>query len=334
MKVLLFSEGKNLFKKSGVGKALEHQKKALELAEVNYTLNPKDDFDIIHINTIGFLSEKLLKKSKKLGKKVIVHTHTTYEDFKNSFTFSNYLAPFIKKRVITMYSHADILISPSEYTKNLILSYGIKKDIKVVSNGVDTNKFKCDNYSKKIFRNYFNIKRPLILSVGLPFERKGILDFYKLARKLPIYDFVWLGAKLNIIPKKIKKILKNKLPNLKFPGYVSDELLISAFCEANVFLFPSYEENEGIVVLEALSSKTPLILRDIPVYDKWLIHKKHCLKSNGIEDFIKNIDSIINNKIDVEKMVNNGKKIAEERDLKNIGLRLKNIYGEIYERKV
>ncbi|WGS65030.1 glycosyltransferase family 4 protein [Marinitoga aeolica] len=333
MKVLLFSEGKNLFKKSGVGKALEHQMKALELAGVNYTLDPDEDYDIAHINTIGVLSEKILINSKKKGKKVIVHTHTTYEDFRNSFLFSNYLAPFIKRRLIRMYSKADMLISPSEYTKNVVLSYGIDNKIEVVSNGVDTNKFNCNNI-KKIFKQTFSINKPLILSVGLPFERKGIIDFYNLAKRLPQYDFVWLGAKLNIIPKKIKKILNHKLPNLKFPGFVSDEMLISAFCEAAVFLFPSYEENEGIVVLEALSSKTPLIIRNIPVYKNWLSHKENCLKSQTFEDFIENIDLIVNNKVDVKKMVENGRKIAEERDLKNIGIKLKNIYGEIYEEEI
>ncbi|WP_206076314.1 glycosyltransferase family 4 protein [Marinitoga lauensis] len=202
MKVLLFSEGKSLFKKSGVGKALEHQMRALELAGVDYTLNPGDYYDIAHINTIGVLSEKILISSKKKGKKVIVHTHTTYEDFKNSFLLSNHLAPFIKRRLIRMYSKADMLISPSEYTKNVVLSYGINNEIKVVSNGVDTNKFNCDKNIKKLFRQTFNITKPLILSVGLPFERKGIIDFYNLAKRLPQYDFVWLGAKLNIIPKK------------------------------------------------------------------------------------------------------------------------------------
>ncbi|SHE94234.1 1,2-diacylglycerol-3-alpha-glucose alpha-1,2-glucosyltransferase [Marinitoga hydrogenitolerans DSM 16785] len=333
MKVLLFSEGKNLFKKSGVGKALEHQMKALELAGVEYTLDPNDKYDIVHINTIGLLSEKVLDKAKKNGKKVIVHTHTTYEDFKNSFIFSNYFAPIIKKRLIRMYSKADMLISPSLYTKKLILSYGIKNKIEVVSNGVDTNKFNCQKKSKKIFKKYFNIEKPLVLSVGLPFERKGIIDFYKLAEKLPFYDFVWLGAKLNVIPKKIKKLLNNKLPNLKFPGFVSEDLLLAAFCESDVFLFPSYEENEGIVVLEALSSKTPLILRDIPVYDNWLSHGEHCLKSRNLDDFMKNIKLVINNEIDIKKMVDNGRRIAEERDLKKIGVMLKYIYGEIYERK-
>ncbi|KAF2957039.1 glycosyltransferase family 4 protein [Marinitoga sp. 38H-ov] len=333
MKVLLYSEGKSLFNVSGVGRALKHQMEALDLAGVDFTLDPKDEYDIAHVNTVGILSEKVIKQAKKRNKKVIVHTHTTYEDFKNSFILSNQLAPILKKRLINIYKMADLLISPSEYTKHLIQSYGIKNPIEVVSNGVDTNKFNCEKFKEKNFKKNLNLKGPLILSVGLPFERKGILDFYKLAKELPYYNFVWVGAKLNVIPKRIKKILKNELPNLLFPGFLSDEMLMSAFCEADIFLFPSYEENEGIVVLEALSSKTPLIIRDIPVYNNWLKHGENCLKSKNLEDFINNINSIINKNINVEKLRENGRKIAEERDLKIIGLKLKKIYGDIYEKK-
>ena len=65
MKILLYSEGKNLFSKSGVGKALEHQKRALGLNGIEYTQDPNDSCDIVHINTIGISSWKVLKKAKK-----------------------------------------------------------------------------------------------------------------------------------------------------------------------------------------------------------------------------------------------------------------------------
>ncbi|AEX84876.1 glycosyltransferase [Marinitoga piezophila KA3] len=335
MKILLFSEGKNMFQRSGVGKALQLQQEALKLAGVDYTLNPEDNYDIVHINTIGFTSEKILKEAKKKGKKIIVHTHTTYEDFRNSFIFSNQLAFFIKKRLIKMYSNADFLISPTKYTQNLVRSYGIKTKSAVVSNGVDTNKFKYNAKSAIKFKEKYKLNKPLILSVGLPFERKGILDFYKLAKKLPQFQFIWLGAKMKIVPKKIRKILNEKsIKNLLFPGYIPTEDLINAYSAADIFLFPSYEENEGIVVLEALSSQTPLIIRDIPVYKDWLTNEVNCLKSSSLEDFEKNIFKIINKEIDVEKLKENERIVALERDLKVIGEKLKNIYGDLYAEKV
>ena len=53
MKVLLFSEGMNLIKISGLGRAIMHQQRAMELNGIEYTLDPKDSYDVVHINTLG-----------------------------------------------------------------------------------------------------------------------------------------------------------------------------------------------------------------------------------------------------------------------------------------
>lgn len=53
MKVLLFFEGEKVISTSGIGRALKHQKQALTMAGIEYTLDPNDDFDILHINTVG-----------------------------------------------------------------------------------------------------------------------------------------------------------------------------------------------------------------------------------------------------------------------------------------
>ena len=87
MKVLLYSEGKSSFSKSGVGQALNHQVEALGANNVDFTLEPEDKYDLVHINTIGLKSWKVLKKARREGKPVIYHTHTTYEDFKGSVKF-------------------------------------------------------------------------------------------------------------------------------------------------------------------------------------------------------------------------------------------------------
>ena len=55
MKVLLYTEGLKTVGKSGLGKAIKHQMKALDYAKIPYTLDPHDDYDILHINTYSFI---------------------------------------------------------------------------------------------------------------------------------------------------------------------------------------------------------------------------------------------------------------------------------------
>ena len=85
MKVLLHSDKLEAIEKSGVGRAIKHQMRALELNNVPYTTNPNDDYDIIHINTI-FPNHIWWEKAKNWVK-VIYHAHSTEEDFRNSFFF-------------------------------------------------------------------------------------------------------------------------------------------------------------------------------------------------------------------------------------------------------
>lgn len=93
MKVLLYSGGRQLVKESGVGRALSHQEQALSYGNVDFTENPKDDYDIVHINTVLPDAWAMAVKAQKEGKKVVYHGHSTREDFRNSFIGSNTFAP-------------------------------------------------------------------------------------------------------------------------------------------------------------------------------------------------------------------------------------------------
>ena len=272
-----------------------------------------------------------MKKAKKDGKPVIYHTHTTYEDFKGSVKFSNELAPIIRFWAKKLYNAADYLISPTEYTKNLIeTKYLINsKEVRVISNGVNTEKFCKNEELKNKFLEEYKITKPLIITAGLPFERKGIKDFVEIVKKCKDYQFMWFGSSSikPMLPKKIQNIMNNPPENLIFPGYIEKDLLIGAFSAAKAFLFMTYEENEGIVVLESLSAKLPLIVRDIPVYENWLENNKNCFKAKNNEEFYKKIVDIVENKIaNLDEIVENAYSIARERDLKEIGKKYKEYY--------
>ena len=67
MKVLLYAEGQNIIGKSGLGKAIKHQMKALEHMGIEYTTDPSDDYDILHINTY-YIKSYILEIFKNYGK--------------------------------------------------------------------------------------------------------------------------------------------------------------------------------------------------------------------------------------------------------------------------
>lgn len=333
MKILLYFEKQNMIKQSGIGRALSHQKQALDLADVDYTLDEHQEFDLAHINTLFNHSYKLLKKCKKKGIRVIVHGHSTKEDFKYSFRVWRLIAPFFNRMILKMYRHADAIITPTAYSKSLIENYkGVNCPVYAVSNGIRLEDYQYNEEAVLEFDNYFRIQnKKIVICAGLYFERKGIYDFFEVARRMPEVEFIWFGyLKPSLTPIKINRAIKHRPKNVRMPGYVDIRVLRGAFYRADAFMFLSKEENEGIAVLEALASKLPVIVRDIPVFDGWLEDKKDVLKGKTVEDFMNHLNYIFTN--DMTDMKESAYQVLEERTLDKVGNQLKTIY-EIENKK-
>ncbi|CAM3144545.1 glycosyltransferase [Leuconostoc rapi] len=332
MKVLLYFENQNLIAKSGIGRALKLQQEALSYTDVEVTTDPKClDYDILHINTYGINSHHMINKARKMGKKVVYHGHSTYEDFRNSFTGSNIIAPFFKRYLVSLYQKADALITPTPYSKKLLRGYHLKQPITPISNGIPLDKYNSDDDKIKQFRHYFDLSdnQKVVISVGLFFERKGILDFVELAKRHPEFIFIWFGyTDLRLVPQKIRRLVKeNHLHNLIFPGYITGDVIQGAYQGANLFLYPSYEETEGIVVLEALASKQRILVRDIPVYNPWLKDGINSYQAKNIDDFDDKMVQILNDEL--PDLVDAGYQLAVARNLPEIGQQLKQVYEEV-----
>lgn len=335
MKVLLYSENQKLIGKSGLGKAIKHQIMALEKEGVLYTLNPRDDYDILHVNTYFLKSYLLVKKAKKAGKKIVYHAHSTEEDYKDGFILAKQTSKLFKKWLIKCYKNADVIITPSTYSKSLLKNYqGLEnKKIYAVSNGVDLSFFKKDESLRKKFREKYGYKDDdeVIFSIGLYIERKGITDFVSLAKRFPDKKFIWFGySSLKIATKPVRKAVNTKLDNLTFAGYVEKDVIKQAMNGADLFIFPTKEETEGIPIIEALASKCPVIVRDIKVFD-YLRDKKDVYKAKDENDFAKLIDLFFKGKL--KDLSENGYKVVKERDVKVVGKKLKKIYEDLWHSK-
>ena len=331
MKTLLYFEDANGIKASGIGRARSHQMRALKSVGIDFTTNPKEKgYVLAHINTLWAKSHSVLRKCHKQGIPVIVHGHSTYEDFRNSFRCWKLIEPTFDRQIKYMYSHADYIITPTPYSKKLIESYGFNKKVVAISNGIDLNEYKEDKNAQKLFKEKFGLKEdePFVMGIGFPFERKGLHDFIEVARSFPNIKFFWFGHLAHILTStKMLKAMKNKPDNVILPGYVKGELIHGALQSATCLFFPSYEETEGIVVLEALASKCPLVLRNIGAYKPWLEDKKSAHFCNNNEEFRQEIENLLKNGED-PTILENGYHVAEERSLDKIGQQLKTAYEE------
>ncbi len=327
MPVLIYSGGMKLVGKSGVGMAVRHQQEALRRAGIQVTDSWREESCVVHINTVFPDSFFAAIRARLSGKKVIYYGHSTMQDFRNSFHGSNFFAPVFRLWIKICYNLGNIIITPTNYSKKLLESYNIKKTIYALSNGINTDFFRPDPEGRRRFREKYNLedKDKVVISAGHYIERKGILDFLELAKRMPDTTFIWFGyTNTKLIPKKVSYAVDNAPKNVIFPGFVSREELCDAYNGADCFAFLSLEETEGIVVLEGLACGAPTVLRDIPVYDSWIVDGKNAYLGKTIDELEARVRGVLNNTLPNLRL--GGLQLANSRSLDKIGAKLVNIY--------
>lgn len=326
MKICIYSELQKAIEKSGVGRAIYHQKSALIRQGVELVDDPKQA-DVVHINTVFLRSFLLAKKLRKKRIPTVFHAHSTREDFRNSYIGSNLFSGLFKYWITKCYSMGNVVITPSEYSKFLLRSYGINNDIFVISNGIDLEDYSRDEQAGREFREKYGFSDTdkVIVSAGLLIKRKGVHDFAELARRCPEYKFIWFGASdLRLVGKEVRRSVKNAPENLTFAGYVPKEQIKAALSGSDLFLFPSYEETEGIIVLEALAMKIPVLLRNIPVYRDWLKIGENAYAAKDNDDFERQLRDILEKR--VPDLTEQGYETAVSKSFDNVGEKLVEAY--------
>lgn len=299
MKIYIYKGGQSLVAKSGVGSAIRHQEKMLRAAGVTVT-DVWKEADIVQINTVLPDSPLVARLARRQGKKVVYYGHSTMEDFKNSFIGSNLAAPLFKKWICHCYRQGDLVITPTEYSRELLMSYDLNKGVYALTNGVDTEFFHKTEQAGGRFRIFFRlpVDKKVVISAGHLIHRKGIEDFLEMARRMP--------------------------ENVIFAGFLPPKILRDAYCGADAFAFFSYEETEGIVVLEALSCEIPVVVRDIPVYEGWLTDGRQVRKATNLDSYEQAIRGILftEPREEVQRRTRAGRSLAEEHSMQATGEKL------------
>lgn len=323
-----------LARESGIGAAIRHQESAVRSLGHQVVTSPLRPFDVVHLNT-PFPDTPLLARWARLWRRpALVWAHSTEDDFRDSFTGSNQLAPLFRRWIAHLYRRGDIVITPSGYSRDLVSApkYGITAPIQVLSNGVDTDFFRADPTARERLRAGLGLAAdaPVVISVGMHLVRKGILDWVEVARQLPEVSFVWYGrTDPRLLTAEVQRALASAPPNARFPGYVNAERLREAYAGADAFVFLTKEETEGIVLWEALATEVPALVRGIPLYrdampDGVLTHQ---VAGDGPEfagQVAQKLTALLAGEL--EDLTADGRQAAEGVDLAQVALQLEEIY--------
>ena len=227
----------------------------------------KEKYDIIHVHT-PFIAHYLgLKLAAKLNIPCIETYHTFFEDYLHHYlpwvpkSLARGMARVISKRQCNA---VNAIVAPSQPMLDVLRSYGVKIAAEVIPTGLQEHSFK--EADGKAFRLKYEIAldRPMLLYVGrVAFEKNihFLLEMTKIhIEKRPDVLLVITGegpaeASLHKLAKTLG--LEN---NIKFIGYLDRSTELNACYEsADIFVFASKSETQGLVLLEAMAQGTPVV---------------------------------------------------------------------------
>lgn len=194
-----------------------------------------------------------------LGSNIITYLHH-FDHYRSESPWS-FQKIWLKFKESLLFSFADKIIVNSRFTRQEILSLGIKdKKIEVVSPGIDCHDFQ---HFPKAESRTLNL-----LFVGHYRPRKGIHYLLEAIGKLNYSEI-----RLHLVGKKedpeyyfylldlVKKL--NLLDKVIFSERVDHHELCHLYSQADIFVFPSLWEGFGIVLLEAMYYRLPIIASDV-----------------------------------------------------------------------
>lgn len=275
IKITMFSSADKI-KGQGVGSAYLELMQLLKTRasdRLDIKINSFKSTTISHYHTIDPLYFITTFFRKRFGRR-IGHVHFVPDTLKGSLHFPLFIEKLVHWYVVAFYSRMDHLVVVNPCFIPELEKLGIAKEkITFIPNFVAKKDFYA--YSTEeitMLKKAYQIEEGtfVVFGAGQVQERKGVFDFATLAKEMPDIQFIWAGGfsfgKITDGYEKYKKLMEHPPSNLNFIGIIDRTEMLDYYNLADVFLLPSYNELFPMCILEAFSSETPVLLRDLPLY--------------------------------------------------------------------
>jgi len=226
-----------------------------------------EPFDLVHIHTPFFAHYAGVRFARAAGIPAVATYHTFFEEYLHHYVplLPRPLGRMIARRFTrSQCAQVQALIAPSEPMRELLANYGVSTPIHVIPTGLPADRFVAGNGAR--FRDRFGIarNRPLLLYVGRVAHEKNIgfllRTFVELRRTRRDALLVIAGegpARESLMAQAAELGLGG---DVTFVGYLDREQgLADCYAAADVFVFASRTETQGLVLLEALAQGRPVV---------------------------------------------------------------------------
>lgn len=283
--------------------------------EIQKTYLPEDivsKLDIIHAQHMFTAGRLARYVAKKYDKPLVYTYHTLIAEYTH---YVGIFSPIVRLYLINMSKRfcnsCDQIITPSNPMKKILKSYGITTPIEVIMTGIEPKNYKkIDNRAlKKELKIESDVKILLYLSrIAKEKNLEFLFRSYKKIRKsYPSCHLLMVGGgpEEDWCKDRIKNLGLSKY--ITMTGMVPKEEANRYFGQADIFVFPSVSETQGIVIAEAMASGTPPVaVGKMGPLDLIQNGKDGYLTKQTVNDFSEKVLDLLNNDKKCEQFAHHG----------------------------
>lgn len=268
--------------------------------------------DIVHVNCCWMPQCALTQKwAQQAGYKVVLTPHGMLEPWIMKRHYWTKKVPALLLYQKSAVKNADYLHATAKSEKENLLKLGYNSRVAVISNGIDVEsialKQNWERNKQILFLSRIHVKK------GIEFLLKAVAA---LRKEMNGYTVRIVGEGEQTYINQLKEKAKERGVDsmIDFCGGVYGEQKWKMFREADVFVLPTYSENFGIVVAEALASGTPVITTKGTPWQE--LETYHCgwWTEIGTQPLVDALNGFLSlDEQELETMGRNGRRLVEEK---------------------
>ena len=224
-------------------------------------------FDVVHIHTPFLAHYAGLRFAREQGTPVVATYHTLFEEYLHHYVplLSRKITGGLARRFSrSQCNRLDAVIAPSQAMQQALLTYGISSRIEILPTGLPADRFQAGDGNAFRRRHGLEERRPLLLFVGRAAHEKNIgflLEMMlELRKRSPDALLLIAGcgpAEHSLRAQTTRLGLDGAV---RFLGYFDrGGELLDCYSAADVFVFSSLTETQGLVLLEAMAQGVPVV---------------------------------------------------------------------------
>ena len=226
-----------------------------------------EHYDLIHVQT-PFVAHYLgVKLSHLLDIPCIETYHTFFEEYLYHYIpfLPKSLTRWLAKRFSRHQGNSlDGMVIPSRPMQRVLQDYGIATTMEVIATGIEPASFVLGD--RVAFREKYGIgqERPMLLFVGRVAHEKNIDFLIQVVNQVrkEVADVLFViageGPARAHLEQEVKRLALGQ--HVRFIGYLDRHTeLNNCYRAADIFIFSSRTETQGLVLLEAMAQGVPLV---------------------------------------------------------------------------